>query len=201
MLTAFYRNDVTEAGCDEAGRGCLAGPVVAAAVVLPANYENPLLRDSKKLTPARRELLRAELEQTAVSWGIGVVCNEEIDRLNILKASFLAMHRALDQLAATPGHILVDGNRFTPYRGIPHTCVVRGDSLYMSIAAASVLAKTHRDDLMKSLHLQFPVYGWSNNKGYPTRMHTRAIKQHGLSPLHRRSFRIKPVQKSIDFSN
>ncbi len=200
MLKSFFRHDVIEAGCDEAGRGCLAGPVVAAAVILPRSYENRLLTDSKKLSPARRELLRAGLEQSAVSWGIGIVCNEEIDRINILNASILAMHRALDALASKPGHILVDGNRFTLYKKIPHTCIVRGDSTYMSIAAASILAKTYRDDIMKKLHDEFPVYRWSCNKGYPTRMHARAIREHGLSSHHRRSFRLKPVQTRIDFS-
>lgn len=146
-----------------------------------------------------RELLRAGLEQSAISWGIGIVCNEEIDRINILNASILAMHRALDELSFRPGHILVDGNRFNLYKGIPHTCIVRGDSAYMSIAAASILAKTCRDDIMRKLHDEFPVYGWSSNKGYPTRMHVRAIREHGLSSHHRRSFRLKPVQARMDF--
>ncbi len=199
MLKSFLRDDLVEAGCDEAGRGCLAGPVVAAAVILPRNYENRLVADSKKLSPARRELLRAGLEQSAISWGIGIVCNEEIDRINILNASILAMHRALDELASRPGHILVDGNRFNLYKGIPHTCIVRGDSTYMSIAAASILAKTCRDDIMRKLHDEFPVYGWSSNKGYPTRIHARAIREHGLSNHHRRSFRLKPVQARMDF--
>ena len=200
MLQSFYIDGVTEAGCDEAGRGCLAGPVVAAAVVLPAGYDNGLLDDSKKLSPSRREMLRAELENDAVSWAVGVVSSNEIDEINILNASVLAMHRALGQLRVTPGHILVDGNRFKDYDGIPYTCIVKGDALYMSIAAASIIAKTYRDRLMGKLHAEFPAYGWEKNKGYPTRLHAEAIRINGLCEHHRRSFRIKPVQSKIKFS-
>ncbi|TVR68253.1 MAG: ribonuclease HII [Marinilabiliales bacterium] len=198
MLKGYYRDDAFEAGCDEAGRGCLAGPVVAAAVILPYGYENSLLKDSKKLSPPGRERLRIQVENDAVALGIGVVSSHDIDRINILNASILAMHRALDRLPVTPRHIIADGNRFSSYKGIPHTCIVKGDALYMSIAAASILAKTYRDGLMRELHLDFPVYGWDSNKGYPTVKHAAALREHGACPHHRKSFRLKPVQTKIE---
>lgn len=188
VLLPCYRTDVLEAGCDEVGRGCLAGPVLAAAVILPSGFSHPLLRDSKQLSEREREQVRAVIEREAVAWAIGRAEVEEIDRLNILQASFLAMHRALEQLAVRPGHVLVDGNRFRPYGSIPHQCIVRGDSLYANIAAASVLAKTHRDAEMRRLAEQFPAYGWAENKGYPTAVHREAIRQYGPTPHHRQSF-------------
>lgn len=186
-----------EAGCDEAGRGCLAGPVVAAAVILPKGYAPAMLHDSKQVKAHQRELLRISIEKEALAWAVGWVCPEEIDRINILKASFLAMHRALDQLNTPPSHILVDGNRFTPYKETPHTCVVKGDATYRNIAAASILAKTHRDAYMMEMHLKFPEYRWDSNKGYPTRAHRQAIASHGSSPLHRSSFRLLPKQLEL----
>ena len=190
MLRSYYTKGVLEAGLDEVGRGCLAGPVVAAAVVLPLNYTHPLLNDSKQLTKAQRELLRTEITRDALGWAIAEVSNTEIDEINILQASFLAMHRAVDQLTVAPEHLLVDGNRFVPYPMIPHTCIVKGDSHFLSIAAASVLAKTYRDDLMTRLAGEYPHYGWENNVGYPTPHHRRAIKAHGSTPHHRMSFRL-----------
>lgn len=190
MLRSYYTKGVLEAGLDEVGRGCLAGPVVAAAVVLPLNYTHPLLNDSKQLTKAQRELLRTEITRDALGWAIAEVSNTEIDEINILQASFLAMHRAVDQLTVVPEHLLVDGNRFVPYPMIPHTCIVKGDSHFLSIAAASVLAKTYRDDLMTRLAGEYPHYGWENNVGYPTPHHRRAIKAHGSTPHHRMSFRL-----------
>lgn len=183
-----------EAGCDEAGRGCLAGPVVAAAVIL--DPKNPItgLNDSKQMTERRRDLLRAEIEIKALTWAVGIVSNEEIDRINILKASFLAMHRALDQLKVRPGLIAVDGNRFTPYPDIPHVCMVKGDARFMHIAAASILAKTHRDGIMRQLHAEFPHYGWDCNMGYPTREHRNGIREHGITPVHRMSFSLLPSE-------
>jgi ribonuclease HII len=188
MLEWSVRAGVIEAGCDEAGRGCLAGPVVAAAVIL--NPDNPIigLNDSKQLTERKRELLRPQIEEKALAWAVGMVSNEEIDRINILKASFLAMHRALDQLRVRPELIAVDGNRFTPYPPVPHVCMVKGDARFMHIAAASILAKTHRDDIMIELHRAHPHYGWDRNKGYPTREHRSGIRQHGITPFHRMSF-------------
>lgn len=179
-----------EAGCDEAGRGCLSGPVVAAAVILPSGFCNPLLNDSKQLTERQREALRPIIEREAVAFGVGIVSNEEIDRINILNASILAMHRALDALSCRPQHILVDGNKFKPYNDISYTTVVKGDAKYMSIAAASILAKTYRDELMTSLHDEFPQYNWKKNKGYPTKDHREAIAQHGTSPYHRLTFKL-----------
>ena len=178
-----------EAGCDEAGRGCLAGAVYAAAVVLPPDFRSELLNDSKQLTERQRYDLRPLIEQEALAWAIGVATPQEIDRLNILNASLLAMHRATGALKLVPQHILVDGNRFRPYPGVPHTTVVKGDGKYLSIAAASVLAKTYRDDYMDRLHAEYPYYGWDRNKGYPTREHRDAIAAHGITPYHRRSFR------------
>ena len=185
------------AGCDEAGRGCLAGPVYAAAVILPPDYENPLLNDSKQLTKRQREHLRGEIERDAVAWAVGIVTNEEIDQMNILRASITAMHRAIDQLSVRPDHLIIDGNRFYPYHDpqrdgqlIPHHCIVKGDATYLAIAAASVLAKTYRDDFMTHLHQQYPYYGWDRNAGYPTPQHRAAIRQHGTTPYHRMSFNL-----------
>ncbi|MCK9450928.1 MAG: ribonuclease HII [Bacteroidales bacterium] len=187
-LHPFFKIGILEAGCDEAGRGCLAGPVVAAAVVLDAKKNYPLLNDSKKLTEKNREILREIIEKEALTWAVGFVSPTEIDQINILQASFLAMHRALDQLAFVPEHLLIDGNRFKLYKNIPHQCIIGGDALYQAIAAASILAKTHRDAYMRHAHDQFPLYGWDQNKGYPTKAHKNAIADHGLSPLHRLSF-------------
>lgn len=190
MLKSYYNKDAVEAGLDEVGRGCLAGPVVAAAVILPADYRHAFLNDSKQLSRMQREMLDREIRQEAVSWAVAEVDNLEIDKINILKASFLAMHKAVDQLSTRPEHLLVDGNRFTPYPMIPHTCIIKGDAHYLSIAAASVLAKTYRDELMSKLALQFPHYGWDHNVGYPTIMHRRAIEVHGHCPYHRMTFRL-----------
>ncbi|MBQ0049091.1 MAG: ribonuclease HII [Bacteroidales bacterium] len=190
MLQTHFYEGLTEAGCDEAGRGCLAGPVYAAAVILPADYHNELLNDSKQLSEKKRYLLREQIERDAVAWAVGVVDNEEIDRINILRASILAMHRALDALKVRPEAIIVDGNRFTSYSDTPHTTIVKGDGKYLSIAAASILAKTYRDDEMLRLHEQYPLYRWDSNKGYPSKAHREAIRLHGACPLHRRSFNL-----------
>lgn len=190
MLKSYYHKGVIEAGCDEAGRGCLAGSVYAAAVILPQDYENPLLNDSKKLTEKQRYALREVVIRDAVAWAVGVVTPEEIDSINILNASFLAMHRALDQLAVRPQAIIVDGNRFKPYCGLPYSTIVKGDGKYLSIAAASILAKTFRDDYMNNLAKEYPHYGWEKNKGYPTREHREAIREHGISPYHRKSYNL-----------
>lgn len=179
-----------ECGCDEAGRGCLAGPVVAAAVILPERFAHPLLNDSKQLTETQRELLRPIIEAEALSWGIGVCSPEEIDQMNILQASITAMHRAIDQLVLSPELLLIDGNRFRPYPGIPHECIVKGDATYRSIAAASILAKTERDRMMQELALQYPGYGFAEHKGYPTPQHRAALAELGPSPVHRLSFRL-----------
>lgn len=187
-LEIYHTKGIIEAGCDEAGRGCLAGPVVAAAVILPGNFSNDLLNDSKKLTDKQRYSLRPIIEEQAIEWAVGIVDNVEIDEINILNASFRAMHRAVDQLTTKPQQLLIDGNRFNPYPDIPHLCMIKGDGRYMSIAAASILAKTYRDDIMNELHEQFPVYGWKKNKGYPTREHRLGIEQNGTTPLHRMSF-------------
>lgn len=188
MLAPYLNPSIIEAGCDEAGRGCLAGPVVAAAVILPPGFRCEELNDSKQLSEKRRESLRIIIEREAAAWCVATASPEEIDRINILNASILAMHRALDGLGITPQHIIVDGNRFKPYPGIPHTTIVKGDALYMSIAAASILAKTHRDRLMRQAAEQFPGYGWERNAGYPTREHRAALLRLGLTPLHRRTF-------------
>jgi ribonuclease HII len=188
MLKAVFSDTLTEAGLDEAGRGCLAGPVVAAFVILPRDYFHPILNDSKQLTKKQREILRKEIEREAIDFAIGEVCNNEIDRINILNASFLAMHKALDKFKCTPELLLVDGNRFKQYKTIPHECIVEGDAKYFSIAAASVLAKTYRDDLMRRLSAQYPLYDWENNMGYATQKHRNAIVIHGITPYHRRSF-------------
>lgn len=198
-LLPYYHQSLTEAGCDEAGRGCLAGPVVAAAVILPKNFTHPWLNDSKQLSESKRDFLRPIIELEAISWAIGIVTNEEIDQINILNASFLAMHRAIQQLNSIPEHLLIDGNRFKKYPNIPHTCIVKGDGKYLSIAAASILAKTYRDDFMLNAHQQYPQFGWDKNKGYPTKTHRSAIKETGLTPLHRKSFRLLDEQLSFQF--
>lgn len=190
MLLPFLRKNIIEAGCDEAGRGCLAGGVYAAAVIFPQDYRNEWLNDSKKLTERRRYELREVIEKEALAWGIGVVSPEEIDEINILNASFLAMHRAINQLAILPEHLLIDGNRFTPYKEVSYTTIVKGDGKYLSIAAASILAKTYRDDYMKEIDKEYPVYHWEKNKGYPTVEHRAAIAQYGVSPYHRKSFNL-----------
>ncbi len=189
-LSLFMHRGVIEAGCDEAGRGCLSGPVFAAAVILPANFRCDALNDSKQLSEKTRMELRAIIEKEAISFAVTQCTPHEIDEVNILWASVEAMHRAIAMLKTTPQHILVDGNRFKPYKNIPHTCVVKGDSKYMSIAAASVLAKTYRDEHMKNLHLEFPNYGWDKNKGYPTRVHREGIAKWGITPYHRKSFNL-----------
>jgi len=198
MLLPYLQEGRVEAGCDEAGRGCLAGPVCAAAVILPQDFHNDLLNDSKQLTEHQRDTLRPIIEREALAWAVAMVSAEEIDTLNILRASITAMHRALDALSLTPEHILVDGNRFYRYRDIPHTTIVKGDGKYMSIAAASVLAKTHRDELMRTLHEQFPQYDWLKNKGYPTAAHRAAIAQYGITPYHRRTFQLLPRPTLFD---
>ena len=190
MLAPFFSPDKVEAGCDEAGRGCLAGPVFAAAVILPRDFSHPLLNDSKQVTEKRRVELRAYIEQRAAAWAVAQVSNEEIDRINILKASFLAMHRAVAQLKSKPDFLLIDGNRFAPYPNILHKCIVKGDAKFASIAAASILAKTYRDDFMTALDAKFPQYTWRENKGYPTQQHRAAIAQHGATEWHRKSFNL-----------
>ena len=197
MLKSYYRKGLVEAGCDEAGRGPLAGPVVAAAVILAGDYQHDLLNDSKKLNRDQRESLRLEIETEALSWAVAFVDNQKIDEINILNASFLAMHKAVEQLDKTPELLLIDGNRFTPYPNIPHECIIKGDGKYLSIAAASVLAKTYRDQLMEKLARQYPEYGWERNAGYPTQAHRRAIKEFGITPYHRKSFRQLPEQLDL----
>ena len=211
MLASHYYEGKVEAGCDEAGRGCLAGSVYAAAVIFPEDYQNAELNDSKQLTDRRRKQLREVIQRDATAWAVGVVTPDEIDRINILNASILAMHRALDQLSVRPEAIIVDGNRFRSYRHplapadgdapfLPHTCIVKGDGKYLSIAAASILAKTYRDDYMDQLAAQYPQYDWLSNKGYPTRKHREAIRQYGITPFHRRSFNmLGDGQLSFDF--
>ena len=208
MLASHYYEGKVEAGCDEAGRGCLAGSVYAAAVILPADYQNELLNDSKQLTEKRRYQLREIIQRDAVAWAVGIVTPEEIDKINILNASILAMHRALDQLTVRPEAIIVDGNRFRPYcsvvgdisTNIPHTTIVKGDGKYLSIAAASILAKTYRDDYMNRLAEEYPQYDWLSNKGYPTKKHREAIRQYGITPYHRKSYNLLgDGQLSLDF--
>lgn len=199
MLETKIRLSQYRAGCDEAGRGCLAGPVFAAAVILPDNFSDELLNDSKQLSEKQRAGLRPVIEREALAWAVASVDNHEIDKINILNASILAMHRALDQLKVRPGHIIVDGNRFKKYRDIPHLCIVKGDGKYMSIAAASVLAKTHRDEYMENLHALFPVYNWKKNKGYPTQEHRKGIEQAGVTEFHRTSFTLLDSQLKIQF--
>lgn len=190
MLLPYLQENRIETGCDEAGRGCLAGAVYAAAVILPPDFKNEMLNDSKQLTEKQRYDLRSVIEESALAWAVGIVSPEEIDQINILNASFLAMHRAIDQLKIRPQHLLIDGNRFNPYPGIPHTTIVKGDGKYLSIAAASILAKTYRDDYMNELHREYPVYDWDHNKGYPTKKHRAAIAAHGISPYHRKSYNL-----------
>ena len=200
MLKNNYYKGKVEAGCDEAGRGCLAGSVYAAAVILPEDYQNELLNDSKQLTEKKRYELREIIERDAVAWAVGIVTPEEIDKVNILNASILAMHRALDQLKVRPEAIIVDGNRFKPYQKLPHTTIVKGDGKYLSIAAASILAKTYRDDYMNQLAGEYPQYDWHSNKGYPTKKHREAIKQFGITPYHRKSYNLLgDGQLSLDF--
>lgn len=197
MLFPFYQDEFVEAGCDEAGRGCLAGPVFAAAVILPKNFKHKLLTDSKQLKEEERYSLRKLIEKKAIAWAVAQVDHEEIDRINILNASFLAMHRALDQLKVPPGFILVDGNRFKAYQQTPHACIIKGDGKYYSIAAASILAKTYRDDFMHSIAAMHPEYEWASNKGYPTIKHRNAVLKHGFSPYHRRTFRVTDPQLDL----
>lgn len=209
MLLPFYKDGVIEAGCDEAGRGCLAGPVFAAAVILPSDYENEMLNDSKQLTEKKRYQLREVIEREALAWAVGIVDNNEIDRINILNASILAMHRALDQLKLRPQNIIVDGNRWKPYKVptansqeptvVPATTIVKGDGKYLSIAAASILAKTYRDDFMLHIHEEYPQYHWDKNKGYPAKVHREAIRQFGTTPYHRMSFNLLGNIQQLEF--
>jgi len=201
LLKSYFDKNLIEAGCDEAGRGCLAGPVYAAAVVLPKNYKNKWLNDSKKLTDTDRYELRPEIEEKALSWAVGVVDHKEIDEINILNASFLGMHRAVDQLKITPELLLIDGNRFKAYKNIQHQCIIKGDGKFLSIAAASILAKTYRDDFMKSAALTHPQYSWDSNMGYPTKKHREAIRQYGVTPLHRLTFQLLPSQLELDLES
>lgn len=196
-LKKYHTKGLVEAGCDEAGRGCLAGPVVAAAVVLPNKFKHPLLNDSKKLSEKQRDLLRPIIEKEALAYAVGILDNKEIDEVNILKASFYAMHRAVDQLNVSIDALLIDGNRFIQYKEIPHHCIIKGDGKYMSIAAASVLAKTYRDEIMQTYHEEFPQYNWSKNKGYPTKEHRTAIQEHGPTKYHRMSFTLLPSQLEL----
>ena len=202
MLASHYYEGKIEAGCDEAGRGCLAGSVYAAAVILPDGYQNELLNDSKQLSEKKRYQLREIIERDAVAWAVGIVTPEEIDQINILNASILAMHRALDQLKVRPEAIIVDGNRFKAYQNLPHTTIVKGDGKYLAIAAASILAKTYRDDYMNQLAEEYPQYDWLSNKGYPTKKHREAIKQFGITPYHRKSYNLLgDGQLSLDFGD
>lgn len=202
MLKQYRTEGVIEAGCDEAGRGCLAGDVYAAAVILPPDFQNELLNDSKQLNEAQRYQLREIIEREATAWAVGIVTAEEIDKINILRASILAMHRAIDGLKVRPEHLLVDGNKFTPYHGITHNTVVKGDATYMSIAAASILAKTYRDDYMLRIAEEYPMYDWKSNKGYPTAKHRAAIREYGTTPYHRMTFNLlgeEPKQLELNF--
>lgn len=200
MLKSFFNKDGLEAGCDEAGRGCLAGPVFAAAVILPKRFRHKWLNDSKKLTDKERYELRPEIEAKALAWAVGVVTHIEIDAINILNASFLGMHRAIEQLELLPDRLLIDGNRFNRYKEIPHQCIIGGDAKYLSIAAASILAKTYRDDFMKEAAIQYPHYGWEKNMGYPTGLHRDGIRQHGPCAIHRMTFRLLPAQLELELS-
>lgn len=197
MLELRFQNKLIEAGVDEAGRGCLAGPVFAAAVILPKKFKSELLNDSKQLSEKKRDELRPIIENEALAWAVGIASHEEIDKINILNASYLAMHRAIEQLKKQPQLLLIDGNRFRKYKNLPHKCVVKGDGKYMSIAAASILAKTHRDEYMFKMHEEFPQYEWKKNKGYGTLKHRIAIEQYGESAIHRKSFRVAPVQPTL----
>ncbi len=197
MLSPYFQTNKVEAGCDEAGRGCLAGPVVAAAVILPATYWHETLNDSKQLSEKKRTEVKQDILKDAIAWGIGVASPHEIDDINILNASYLAMHRAINQLKVKPELLLIDGNRFNPFDDIPHECIVKGDAKFYSIAAASILAKTYRDDLMKHLAIEFPGYGWETNVGYPTKVHRDGIRQMGSTPHHRKSFQLLPAQLEL----
>ena len=197
MLLSSFTDHLIEAGCDEAGRGCLAGPVVAAAVILPRDYRHELLNDSKQLSREDRENLRVDIERDALAWAVAEVDNEEIDRINILNASYRAMHLAVEKLSITPALLLIDGNRFKPYQDIPFECIIKGDGKYLSIAAASILAKTYRDECMYNLAVQYPGYSWETNVGYPTGAHRDGIRQYGVTPLHRKSFTLLPAQLEL----
>ena len=199
MLKSYMYHNLTEAGCDEAGRGCLAGPVVAAAVILPKNFKHPVLNDSKKLTPKQRSELRDEIINSAIAWKVAFVDNREIDEMNILRASIKAMHIAIEGLDKVPQFLLIDGNRFYPYKSIRSQTIIKGDGIYFSIAAASVLAKTHRDEYMDKIHDEFPQYGWDRNKGYPTSFHRAAILKYGITPYHRKSFNLLDTQMRFEF--
>jgi ribonuclease HII len=199
MLRSYLYRNLTEAGCDEAGRGCLAGPVVAAAVILPKNFKHPVLNDSKKLTPKQRALLKDEIMKSAIAWKVAFVDNNDIDEMNILRASIKAMHIAVEALETEPQFLLIDGNRFYPYKSINYKTIIRGDSQFFSIAAASVLAKTFRDEFMQKIHNEFPAYGWDKNKGYPTFLHKAAILKHGITSYHRKSFSLFDTQMKIEF--
>lgn len=199
MLKSYMYHNLIEAGCDEAGRGCLAGPVVAAAVILPKNFKHPVLNDSKQLTAKQRELLKEEITRSAIAWNVAFIDNREIDELNILRASIKAMHLAIEGLKKEPQFLLIDGNRFFQYRSVDHQTVVKGDSIYFSIAAASVLAKTFRDEYMEKISGEYPMYGWNKNKGYPTPSHRAAIAEFGITPYHRRTFTLLNTQLSLDF--
>ncbi|MBR4527841.1 MAG: ribonuclease HII [Bacteroidaceae bacterium] len=199
MLEPYYHSGVIEAGCDEAGRGCLAGPVYAAAVIMPPDFRNDILNDSKQLTEKKRYQLREIIEREALAWAVGIVDNHEIDEINILRASILAMHRALDQLKVRPEEVIVDGNRFYKYQDLPHTTIVKGDGKYMSIAAASILAKTYRDDFMLKIHKEYPQYHWDKNKGYPAKVHREAIRQYGTTPYHRMSYNLLGDSQQLEF--
>ena len=200
MLKTTYSNCSFEAGTDEAGRGCLSGPVVAAAVILPKDFEHPFLNDSKQLTEKQRELLRPFIEEHAVSFGVSFVDQTEVDAINVLQASITAMHRAILQLEQVPQFIIVDGNKFRPFKEIPHQTIIKGDAKYLSIAAASVLAKTYRDDYMREIHQEFPMYNWQQNKGYPTKQHREAIREFGITKYHRKTFKLLPDQLKLDFT-
>ncbi|MCD6557240.1 MAG: ribonuclease HII [Bacteroidales bacterium] len=199
MLKPYLNKEVIEVGCDEAGRGCLAGPVYAAAVILPKNYKNEFLDDSKKLSEKKRNKLKEMIKNDALAWAVASVDNNEIDKINILNASIKAMHLAIEQLKIRPEHILVDGNRFKPYQNIPHKCIIKGDGKYMSIAAASILAKTFRDEFMRDIHIKHPEYHWDRNKGYPTILHRKAIAEFGITKYHRKTFKLLSTQKKINF--
>jgi ribonuclease HII len=199
MLKSYLYSNVTEAGCDEAGRGCLAGPVTAAAVILPRHFRHPVLNDSKKLTAGQRAVLKDEIIKSAIAWKVAFVDNNEIDEINILRASIKAMHLAIEGLETVPEFLLIDGNSFFPYKNISHKTIIKGDGLYFSIAAASVLAKTFRDEFMEKIHLEYPQYGWNKNKGYPTQLHRSAILKNGITPYHRRSFNLFDTQMKFDF--
>jgi ribonuclease HII len=198
LLKSYFDKNLIEAGCDEAGRGCLAGPVYASAVILPKNYKNKWLNDSKKLSDKDRYELRPEIEDQAICWAIGIVDHKEIDEINILNASFLAMHRAVDKLKTKPELLLIDGNRFKAYKKIPHQCIIKGDGKFLSIAAASILAKTYRDDHMQVMAKKYPEYNWDNNMGYPTKKHRDAIRKHGVTPIHRLTFQLLPKQLTLE---